>query len=235
MESKSHLSVETIKAYKRILNKFHEYIYNNNFGDILEIDKRIYEGFIMELENRNLKINSINRYISVINNYFIYLYKNGYIKNEIKYQSIEKKNINKNNKIITKSEFEKITSKIEKEFKNFGKYILILKFLFYTELKLKEILKLRWSDIKEDFQFVEIDNKSVSLSKEIVLSIKDFYKEEKKDHVFLNYKGTILSRQSVWRAFKRINKKFSIKITAEVLNRSYKINKILESYDKEEI
>lgn len=230
MRSKNELSLTTQKEYKNTLLLFYKYMENNKFDSI---NKYIYDSFIIELENKNYKINSINKYISIINNYFNYLLKNEYIDEKIYLKKFKNK-VDGNKKIILKSEFIKTINLIEVNFPNSKRDIMIIYLLFNTQLKLNEILSLKKLDFKDNFQFVKVNNKIISLDKDVVKYLTN-YKIDNESYLFTNNNGNVLSRQSVWKFIKKYNCKLSLNLSIDILNRSYKINKMLESFNKEEL
>lgn len=223
--AKENLSVLSKKEYKKTVSLLYEYIDENKFK---KINKRIIESFIIYLENENYKVASINKYISIINNYLFYLFENGYIDNVIKVKHL-KNALKENRTIISYDEFDKLIHLIESNFDNTERNILILCFLFFTELKLNEILLLKENNFYDDFQFLKIKSKDISLNIEIMKYLKN-YSCKKNDYLFKNKNGNKLSRQSVWKFIKLYNEKLSINLSIDILNKSYKINKLLRIY-----
>jgi site-specific recombinase XerD len=225
IESKTELSIASKKEYKTVILSFYKYIENNKFDFI---NNQIYESFIIDFENSGHKINSINKYISIINNYFIYMFENGYINKKISNKRIKSRN-DKKKKIISKNEFSKIMNLIKSNFPNSERNIMIFSLLFYTELKLKEILLLKNSNFIDDYQFIQLKDKLVYLNKDVVELLKN-KKIETKEYLFENNYGNYLSRQAVWKVINKYNSKLSLDLSIDILNRSYKVNKILENY-----
>ncbi|MEA1974751.1 MAG: tyrosine-type recombinase/integrase, partial [Bacillota bacterium] len=145
-----------------------------------------------------------------------------------------KNKVDGNKKIILKSEFIKTINLIEVNFPNSKRDIMIIYLLFNTQLKLNEILSLKKLDFKDNFQFVKVNNKIISLDKDVVKYLTN-YKIDNESYLFTNNNGNVLSRQSVWKFIKKYNCKLSLNLSIDILNRSYKINKMLESFNKEEL
>lgn len=223
--TKENLSILSKKEYKKTISLLYEYIDENEFK---KINKRIIESFVIYLENENYKIASINKFISIINNYLFYLFENGYIDNVIKLKHL-KNTLKENITIISYDDFNTFIHLIELNFDNNKRNVLILCFLFFTELKLNEILLLKENDFYDDFQFLKINNKDISLNFEILEYLKK-YSFQKNDYLFKNKNGNKLSRQSVWKFIKLYNEKLSINLSIDILNKSYKINKLLRIY-----
>jgi site-specific recombinase XerD len=228
IESKTELSIASKKEYKTVILSFYKYIENNEFNFI---NNQIYESFIIDFENSGHKINSINKYISIINNYFIYMFENGYINKKISNKRIKSRN-GKKKKIISKNEFNKTIDLIKSNFPNSERNIMIFFLLFYTELKLKEILLLKNSNFIDGYQFVQLNDKIIYLNKDVVELLKN-KKSETKEYLFTNNYGNCLSRQAVWKIINKYNSKLSLDLSIDMLNRSYKVNKILENYKED--
>lgn len=225
IETKKNISNLSKKEYKKTISLLYSYMKDNNFN---EINKIVIESFILYLEDKNYKITSINKYISIINNYLFYLFEIGYIKEVVKIKHL--KSIKEENKtILSNNEFKKIICLIELNFENSKRNILLLYFLFYSKLKLNQVLSLKENDFYDDFQFLKIEDKIISLDIEIMNYLNE-YKCEENEYLFRNKTGNKLSRQSVWKFIKQYNEKLSVNLSIDILNRSYKINKLLKNY-----
>lgn len=225
--SSLNVNEDSEKSYKSILKAFNDFINdkrsNNRFIPTMEI----YESFIFSLKNSGYKTRSINKYISVINNYCVYLYDNGYIKNKI-VMEIDKISKSKPKSFITEDQFRRILSWGKENDRFWQRNLLIFAMLYETELKLNEILSLKSHNISRDLNFIEYGSKSISVS----TKLKSFLKEIEMNEGFLfkNYKGNPLSRQSVWKVSKKYDEAFEFEISTDILNHSQKVNKLLNRY-----
>ena len=104
--------------------------------------------------------------------------------------------------------------------------------LYKTPLNLKEILSIRFEDFEENFQFLRINGKRIALTQSIVEFLNNEIFDDKSGYLFKNYKGNQLSRQSVWKFLKKYNEKFDLNLSIDLLNHSFKINKMIENYTK---
>ena len=66
-------SGNTIKSYERDLFLFKKYCYDNNIFDINKIPSKTIEKFIGKLKTKNIKNNSIRRYLSSLSSFYQYL------------------------------------------------------------------------------------------------------------------------------------------------------------------
>jgi len=104
--------------------------------------------YIARLRKRNLKTSSVNRKISTLKNYLKFLHTEKII-DQIDFQEFESlSSIKKIPKAISKSQMEQIFEDLKKSKQtNAGLYILILKLIYLSGLRISEALNLKWSDI----------------------------------------------------------------------------------------
>ena len=104
--------------------------------------------YIAQLRKRNLKTSSVNRKISTLKNYLKFLHTEKII-DQIDFQEFESlSSVKKIPKAISKSQMEQIFEDLKKSKQtNAGLYILILKLIYLSGLRISEALNLKWSDI----------------------------------------------------------------------------------------
>ncbi len=104
--------------------------------------------YIAQLRKRNLKTSSVNRKISTLKNYLMFLHTEKII-DQIDFQEFESlSSVKKIPKAISKSQMEQIFEDLKKSKQtNAGLYILILKLIYLSGLRISEALNLKWSDI----------------------------------------------------------------------------------------
>jgi len=104
--------------------------------------------YIAQLRKKNLKTSSVNRKISTLKNYLKFLHTEKII-DQIDFQEFESlSSFKKIPKAISKSQMEQIFEDLKKSKQtNAGLYILILKLIYLSGLRISEALNLKWSDI----------------------------------------------------------------------------------------
>ena len=104
--------------------------------------------YIAQLRKRNLKTSSVNRKISTLKNYLKFLHTEKII-DQIDFQEFESlSSVKKIPKAISKSQMEQIFEDLKKSKQtNAGLYILILRLIYLSGLRISEALNLKWSDI----------------------------------------------------------------------------------------
>ena len=212
--SEKNLSSNTVKNYLVDLNQF----FSNNFSHS-QIDIE-FEAFISKLRKNNISFSSINRKVSVIKNFFKFLQSEKIIDqiNLDKFESL--RNSKKIPKSITKSQIDEIFNSLNNsKSRNSKVYIMVLRLMFLSGLRVSEALNLRWSDLNINDFSLNIYGKG-SKERKVYLT-KEFSKQIshlKSNSIFI---------------FNIKNKPISTRTINKFLNDSYKkgiINKSLSSH-----
>ena len=223
------LSTNSIKSYENDLNKFLNFLQiEKNKYKPDEVTTDLIKEFIYDI-SKKLKSSSQSRIISGIRNFYDYLIFENIISNNpvdnIELPKIEKKLPN----ILSIEEIDRIINNINKEKPESERNIAIIETLYGCGLRVSELINLKISNLffSEDFIIVtgkgnkqrlvpisEVNKKSINcyiLNSRSKLKIK----EEYKDTLFLNRRGSKLSREMIFTIIKKlvlkskINKKIS--------------------------
>ena len=223
------LSTNSIKSYENDLNKFLNFLQiEKNKYKPDEVTTDLIKEFIYDI-SKKLKSSSQSRIISGIRNFYDYLIFENIITNNpvdnIELPKIEKKLPN----ILSIEEIDRIINNINKEKPESERNIAIIETLYGCGLRVSELINLKISNLffSEDFIIVtgkgnkqrlvpisEVNKKSINcytLNSRSKLKIK----EEYKDTLFLNRRGSKLSREMIFTIIKnlvlksKINKKIS--------------------------
>ena len=223
------LSTNSIKSYENDLNKFLNFLQiEKNKYKPDEVTTDLIKEFIYDI-SKKLKSSSQSRIISGIRNFYDYLIFENIISNNpvdnIELPKIEKKLPN----ILSIEEIDRIINNINKEKPESERNIAIIETLYGCGLRVSELINLNISNLffSEDFIIVtgkgnkqrlvpisEVNKKSINcyiLNSRSKLKIK----EEYKDTLFLNRRGSKLSREMIFTIIKnlvlksKINKKIS--------------------------
>ena len=223
------LSTNSIKSYENDLNKFLNFLQiEKNKYKPDEVTTDLIKEFIYDI-SKKLKSSSQSRIISGIKNFYDYLIFENIISNNpvdnIELPKIEKKLPN----ILSIEEIDRILNNINKEKPESERNIAIIETLYGCGLRVSELINLKISNLffSEDFIIVtgkgnkqrlvpisEVNKKSINcyiLNSRGKLKIK----EECKDTLFLNRRGSKLSREMIFTIIKKlvlkskINKKIS--------------------------
>ena len=127
--------------------------------------------YIAQLRKRNLKTSSVNRKISTLKNYLKFLHTEKII-DQIDFQEFESlSSVKKIPKAIPKSQMEQIFEDLKKSKQtNAGLYILILKLIYLSGLRISEALNLKWSDINHQDNSIYVYGKGSKERKVFIIN-----------------------------------------------------------------
>ncbi len=131
------------------------------------------KSYIINLRKKNLKTSSINRKISALKNFLKFLHTEKIIE-QIDFQEFESlSNLKKIPKAISKAQMEQIFMNLyNSKQTNKELYILVLKLIYLSGLRISEALNLKWSDINLQDNSIYVYGKGSKERK--VYIIKDF-------------------------------------------------------------
>ena len=154
--------------------------------------------YIAQLRKRNLKTSSVNRKISTLKNYLKFLHTEKII-DQIDFQEFESlPSVKKIPKAISKSQMEQIFEDLKKSKQtNAGLYILILKLIYLSGLRISEALNLKWSDINHQDNSIYVYGKGskerkVFIINDYLVQLKNL--EKNNQYVFTINKKKISTR-----------------------------------------
>lgn len=209
------LSNNSISAYSRDLQRFSEFLSSRSL-DVIDFHQDSLDVFINELSNEDLAISSINRVISTLRSFYGYLEREHQLNNPMK--DIESRKIPlRLPKALTIAQ---ITSLIEASSSEDDIISLrnkaILELLYSTGGRVSEIVGLDLSDIFEsnDVRVIKLRGKGgkervVPMGSFSVKALNDYVvrvrpalqlknSKGKSEALFLNQRGTRITRQSAW-------------------------------------
>ena len=154
--------------------------------------------YIAQLRKRNLKTSSVNRKISTLKNYLKFLHTEKII-DQIDFQEFESlSSVKKIPKAISKSQMEQIFEDLKKSKQtNAGLYILILKLIYLSGLRISEALNLKWSDINHQDNSIYVYGKGskerkVFIINDYLIQLKNL--EKNNQYIFTINKKKISTR-----------------------------------------
>ena len=127
--------------------------------------------YIAQLRKKNLKTSSVNRKISTLKNYLKFLHTEKII-DQIDFQEFESlSSVKKIPKAISKSQMEQIFEDLKKSKQtNAVLYILILKLIYLSGLRISEALNLKWSDINHQDNSIYVYGKGSKERKVFIIN-----------------------------------------------------------------
>ncbi len=166
--SEKNLSRSSVNNYLVDLDQF----FFTEDTKVIDLNAKI-KSYIANLRKKNLKISSINRKISALKNFLKFLHTEKIIE-QIDFQEFESlSNLKKIPKAVSKAQMEQIFMNLyNSKQTNKELYILVLKLIYLSGLRISEALNLKWSDINNQDNSIYVYGKGSKERK--VYIIKDF-------------------------------------------------------------
>ena len=204
----SNLSKNTILTYTRILERFYDYLADelveNEFLSLKDINKYFLNGYVIYLQNNSLSKKSQALHMICIKNFMWFIadsdireYK--YLKENI--TSFKIKTEQKEKESFSEDDQKRIVDYINLlDRKNTflsNRNSLLIKLLFYTGVRISELLSIKWTDLVEYDEYYEIiimgkgsKERKTYLSKELTEINIDFLAEDKSKGIYLISSGS---------------------------------------------
>jgi integrase/recombinase XerD len=229
-EFKYYLRVErsltnnTVDAYIRDVNKLSKYSINNNLSIKLIIRENI-QDFISFLNDEKISARTQARVISYIKSFFKFLIMEDYIIND-PCQLIQNPKIGlKLPDVLSIAEIDLIVSNIDNSSKHGQRNTTIIETLYSCGLRVSELINLKISNIKFLEKYIKITGKGnkerlTPISQKCLkllsiyineIRIHQIIKNGNDDIVFLNNRGSQLSREMIFTIVKKLTEKSGIK------------------------
>ena len=202
--SEKNLSNNTIKNY---LIDLHQFFNEEIIDSKIEIE---FEKNISNLRNKKLSLSSINRKVSVLKNFIKFLQSEKLIHkiNLDKFESL--KNSKKIPKAIDKNQIEEIFNKMEKLKSNKSEiYIMVLRLMYLSGLRISEALNLKWSDLNINEVSLNIYGKGLKERKVYITKtfLNSLLQLKNSSHYVFNIKNKPISTRTINKFLENIYKK----------------------------
>ncbi len=224
----------TLSSYKRDILKMADYMEERGISDVRDVTLDALKAYTSGLMEENYAISSISRQYTSIRAFFRYLVDNGNITENPAENLKAPKAEKMDPRILSAFEIESLLSQ---EFSDdaLGKRDkAILELMYATGLKVSEVVNLKLSNVDmsigclrmEDERLIPYGKKTRDALSAYLLNARDALLSVKCDNVFLNYNGTEMSRQALWKLIKKYAKKAGItsNITPNDLRHSFGVH-----------
>ena len=210
------LSINSVDAYIRDINKFGEYIKTNNIS-ILKTNLDNIRGFINEINKIGISARSQARFISSIKSFYKFLLIEGYISNSPAELLASPKIGVKIPTVLSIDEVNKLIKSIDLSYKHGERNRAIIETIYACGLRVTELINLKISNIffKDNFlkiigkgnkeRLCPIADKTLNYLKIYIDEIRNnsIIKDKDSDIVFLNNRGSKLSRVMIFLLLKK--------------------------------
>lgn len=217
------LSNNTIEAYVRDVNKLSQFSTADNIK-LKNVNRQIIQLFIADLNKQSISARSQARIISSIKSFFKYLIMEDYIENDPS-KLIQNPKIGlKLPDVLTINEIDSIISLIDLSSKQGERNRTIIETLYSCGLRVSELINLKISDVKFIEKYIKVTGKGnkerlapigSKCLKYLSIYINEVrihinIKKGHQDIIFLNNRGSKLSREMIFTIVKALVKKSTI-------------------------
>jgi integrase/recombinase XerD len=224
LKLQKNLSDNTISSYKNDISSLFRFAEDLNVSDPSGMDSSLLSSFFKTLNEIGLSRTSAARYYSSIKGFFSYLHKNNYITISPA-ERIPAPKLSKSIPVVLSFyEMEKILSRPDISGKLGLRDKALLELLYACGIRVSELTALRTSDLIFNNEIIRVFGKGskerlVPVGKSAVRWVNAYLKKSRpllqkrlksEDIVFLNGRGTRLSRMGVWKIVDRYVKEAEI-------------------------
>lgn len=219
------LSKNTMSSYRSDIERLLFYLEEKKVTSPINSTFKNINDFVYYLSDLGLSPSSRARYISSIRAFFAYLQNVGKIKDNFTEKLELPKKSKKLPEVLQTHEIEKIIASIDASNHAEMRDKAIIEFLYSAGLRVSELIELKNRDIFLEDDFIKVLGKGSkerliplgSIAKRTLIEYLErvrplYFKDEKsEDIVFLNQRGTKLSRMGIWKIVKKYVERAGIK------------------------
>ncbi|KAF0152974.1 MAG: tyrosine recombinase XerD [Ignavibacteria bacterium] len=208
-----NLSDNTAKSYLSDLKRLLAYLLLHKINDWNETSSIILSEFFNDQRKSNLSSATTARYMTSFRKFFQYLEDNKYIKKNPTITLGKVKRSRKLPSVLSFDEIERILNAPNVKEKSGLRDKAILELLYSSGLRVSELINLKTNDLYFDEEvirvlgkgskerIVPIGSSAITWINEYLIASRPLFekKDKSKGFVFLNYRGTKISRISIWK------------------------------------
>lgn len=210
-----NLSENTIQSYEFDLKKFFTFLEKKNVNDLNDVTAEIISSYFDEQRKLGIDTATVARYMSSIKGFWKYLEASNYVEKNPTEKLYSVKKSRKLPAVLSFEEIEKILQAV-----NTNDYLgirdkAILELFYSSGLRVSELINLKISDLFFEEEVIRVFGKGskeriVPIGQSAIFWINEYLRSsrpllEKKmksqNFLFLNKRGTKLSRMWIWKIF----------------------------------
>ncbi|ENK0839820.1 site-specific tyrosine recombinase XerD [Clostridium sporogenes] len=239
---KKNLSKNTLEAYRRDVEKFSEFVKSRE-EKILSVDTVTIMAFVQYLQRERRATSSIVRNIVSIRNFYKYLIKKNMVSEDPTLGYEIPKIERTIPKILSVEEVDKLLNSPDSSKKGLRDKAM-LELMYATGVKITELLNLNIYDINLKFNYIKCRGSKkreriIPIGSYAVKCLKNYLEVRPAinvynlDYLFLNLKGTQMTRQGFWKIIKFYAKEASIdkEIDSYTLRHSFAVHLLQNGAD----
>lgn len=239
-------AANTCRAYTRDIEHFETFLRDRGIYDLRLADNADIVSYLLELKNQGCSKSTVNRKLASIRTYYVFLQKKEGLRDNpsdnIRSPKITKKRID----YLEPEEISKLMelpSNNEKGMRDRA----ILELLYATGIRAGELISMNISDLNLRMGFVTCNGENIrariipvghmarnALEQYLEQSRPRLVrKNEDEKHLFVNFQGTAITRQGLWKILKEYGKKagLSLNLTPQVLRNSFAVHMLQNGAD----
>jgi integrase/recombinase XerD len=224
LKVEKNLSDNSISSYKNDLSKLFVFFENKNITDLDNVTYSILTKFFEEQRSEGINSTSVGRYSSSIKGFFTFLFQKEYIRKNPASNIRSTKIARDLPSVLAFNEVEKILDQPNTK-KNLGiRDKAILELLYSSGLRVSELLNLKVSDLFFDDDVIRVLGKgskqrivpigasAIKYVTEYLTKVRPILQKRMKSEnfIFLNSRGSKLSRMAIWKIVKKYCKEAEI-------------------------
>ncbi len=217
LKLEKNLSDNSVISYVSDLTRLLNFLEEKKIKDYSEVDHSVILQFLQLLKSDGLTGTSASRYLSSLRGFFSYLYANKYIEKDPTEKISPAKVVRKLPEVLSFNEIEKILEQPDTNQKLGLRDKSILELFYSSGLRVSELIELKISDLFLDDEvirvlgkgskqrIVPIGSSAVNWLKEYMVKSRPHLEQriKSKNYIYLNSRGTKLSRMGVWKIVER--------------------------------
>ena len=235
MEVERGVSLNTIQAYRRDIEKFVSYLRSVK-KDLAKADRKEILDFMMSLKNKGLSATTIARNLASLKTFWKFLVMERIVPENVAAVIETPKTWKTIPDVLNRQEVEKLLSAPSRKGMTGVRDKAILELMYATGLRVSEVKDLKKVNVNLEAGFVKCSGKGGkervvplgrvardAVAKYIDGARRKLSRKIEDDHLFLSKLGKCLSRQSIWKMIQKYAKQTGIKkhITPHTLRHSF--------------
>ena len=204
------LSKNTIEAYSNDINDFLSWLNKRNIQDYKEISELVVNEYVAYLFNKALKSSTVNRKISSLKSFYLFLIKKKIISSSPLSEIITPKKEHYLPSSMSEDEVERLlrSPNIELDLENRDK--AMIEMLYATGMRISELINLKITDIDLERSVLKVLGKGskerlIPFGEKALDSLNSYLAKRKKSlakEVFISNRGKKMTRTGFWQRIK---------------------------------
>jgi integrase/recombinase XerD len=220
-----NLSDNTIKSYENDLKKIISFLEEKNISDLNDVSSVILTSFFEKQRGLGIDSSTVARYMSSIKGFWDYLETNKYIEKNPTEKLVSVKKSRKLPPVLSFYEVDKILNAPDTSDPLGLRDKAILELFYSCGLRVSELINLKISDLFFEDEVIRVLGKGskeriVPIGSSAVKWVNEYLvntrprlakKSKSENYIFLNRRGSKLSRMWIWKIFGQYSKAAGIK------------------------